>query len=170
MNEAIFSILNNLAGQYWLLDKIIIFGAGPLGFLLLGGMLVFLGMHHDKKKGVRDLTVVVTAAVLAWSIAHLVKYFFPHPRPSEFLGTTVLFAPDDAQSFPSGHATFFSALATVLYFYHKELAFWYFLGALAIGISRVVGGVHWPLDILAGYILGGVIGIFAYLAYKKFSK
>ncbi len=169
MNESIFQTLNNLAGQHWLVDKFFIFCAGPLGFLLLGGLLVFLAMHKDKKKGARDLVVVVTAAACAWGIAHVIKYLYPHARPSELFGTNVLVLPDDIQSFPSGHATFFSALATVLYFYHKKLAVLYGLGALLIGFSRIIVGIHWPLDILAGYILGGLIGVVVYFSYQKWS-
>jgi undecaprenyl-diphosphatase len=99
-------------------------------------------------------------------VARLIKYFFPHPRPSVLPDTHVLLFPDDNQAFPSGHATFFSALAAALYYYHKQIAFWYAVGALLIGLSRIIGGVHWPVDILAGYLLGGIIGAGVYYFYK----
>lgn len=167
MNEQLFNFLNNFAGQNWLFDKAVNFFANQFPFLLLGGLLVFLWMHKDKKKGARDLAVVVTAAFAAWVVARGIKYFFPHDRPSALPGTTVLFVPDDLQSFPSGHATFFSALAAALYFYHKRIAFWYAVGALLIGLARIIGGIHWPADILAGYILGGIIGAGVYYLYQR---
>lgn len=166
MNEQIFHFLNGFAGQYWFFDKAVVFFAQEFPLLLLGGILVFLVMHKDKKKGARDLAVVVTAAIVAWATALLVKYFYSSPRPSIFLDTHVLFFLDDSQSFPSGHATFFSALAAALYFYHKQIAFWYAIGAFLIGLARIIGGVHWPIDILAGYIIGGIIGAAVYYFYK----
>ncbi len=62
----------------------------------------------------------------------------------------------------------FAALASALYFYHKKIALWYAIGALLIGLSRITVGIHWPLDILAGYILGGIIGGGVYFLYKTY--
>ena len=172
MNEQIFHFFNSFAGQNWLFDKMINFFANQFPFLLIGGLGVFLLMHKDKNKNIkkraRDLAVVVTAAFAAWVVARSIKYFFPHERPSALPGTTVLFVPDDMQSFPSGHATFFSALPAALYFYHKKIAFWYAVGALFIGLARIIGGIHWPADILGGYIIGGIIGGGVYFLYQKF--
>src|SRR3989339_514455 len=120
MNEKIFHFFNSFAGQNPLVDKIIIFFADQFPFFLIGGILVFLVMHEDKKKGARDLAVVVTAALVAWSLAHLIKYLYPHARPT-MLPTTHALLPDVDSSFPSGHATFFSALPAALYFYHKQI-------------------------------------------------
>ena len=168
MNTIIFQALNSLAGHNWFFDTAVNFFANQLPFLLIGGLGVFLWMHTDKKKGARDLAVVVTAAFAAWLVARGIKYFFPHDRPSTLSTTTVLFVPDDKSSFPSGHATFFAALPSALYFYHKKIALWYVFGALLIGLSRIIGGIHWPADVLAGYVLGGFIGGGVYFAYQKF--
>ncbi len=172
MNEIIFNALNNLAGQNWLFDKGVNFFANQLPFLLIGGLVVFLWMHKDKnrdiKKRARDLAVLLTAAFMAWLVVLCIKYFFPYERPSVLPTTTVLFVPDDLSSFPSGHATFFAALPAALYFYHKKIALWYAIGALLIGLSRIIGGIHWPVDILIGYILGGLIGGGAYYLYQAY--
>ena len=168
MNETIFHALNSLAGQNWLFDKWVNFFANQFPYLLIGGLGVFLVTHKDKKKGARDLAVVVTAAFAAWLVARGIKYFFPHERPSVLHTTKVLFVPDDMQSFPSGHATFFAALPAALYFYHKRIAFWYAAGALLIGLARIIGGIHWPFDILAGYVIGGIIGGGVYYVYQMY--
>jgi len=62
------------------------------------------------------------------------------------------------------------ALGTALFAYHKKLGAIYILGALAIGVARVVAGVHWPGDILAGWFLGAVIGWLAYSMYHVLKK
>lgn len=168
-NIFIFQSLNGFAADHGVLSRLVVFLANDLGFLLIGGLLVYLFTHKDKKKGVRDVVVVITAALIAWGLAHLIKYFYPHARPSALSDTYVLL-PEKDSSFPSGHATFFSALATALYFYHKKLGLLYSLGALLIGIARVMAGIHWPIDILAGYVLGGIIGTGIYYLYQHFPK
>lgn len=65
--------------------------------------------------------------------------------------------------FPSSHAAFFSALAAALFFIHKKAGIFAGMLALIIGAARIFAGVHTPLDILGGYLLG--CGISALVAY-----
>jgi undecaprenyl-diphosphatase len=71
---------------------------------------------------------------------------YAEPKP-------LVHAPTDA-SFPSGHAATSFAAATVLSFAWPRWAPAFFLLALAIGFSRVYVGVHYPLDIVGGALLG----------------
>jgi len=70
-------------------------------------------------------------------------------------------------SFPSGHAIIFGALATSLYFIHKKLGITYLILAIVIGFSRVVAGVHFPVDIAFGLLLGILISIIFKLCTKS---
>jgi undecaprenyl-diphosphatase len=76
---------------------------------------------------------------------------YPHPEP--------LVAVPSTSSFPSGHTTTSFACATVLSFFVPRAAPGFYLLALAIGFSRIYVGVHWPLDVLGGAILGTAIGL-----------
>jgi undecaprenyl-diphosphatase len=42
----------------------------------------------------------------------------------------------------------------VVFFFHKKWSFLFFVGAVLIGIARVIAGIHWPIDILGGAIIG----------------
>ena len=70
-------------------------------------------------------------------------------------------------SFPSGHAMFFGALAMSLYFVQKRIGYMYFVVALIVGLARVASGVHFPIDIFVGYILGILIAIIFKLILRK---
>ncbi len=60
-------------------------------------------------------------------------------------------------SFPSGHASIAFACATVFAWASPRLARPAFVLAAAIAWSRVYVGVHWPLDVLGGAVLGVLV-------------
>jgi undecaprenyl-diphosphatase len=105
------------------------------------------------------LAWVCTAVLLADLSARGLREAIGRPRPWRryALPHTLVPAPRDS-SFPSGHTTVAFACATVLSYFEPRLAPALFLLALAIGFSRVYVGVHYPLDVLGGAVLGVVLG------------
>jgi len=92
-------------------------------------------------------------------VSTFVKAFVDRPRPPT-VGTLIA---ESTSSFPSGHATSsvatFGALAVVCLVVLRPGVRWWAAGALiglglAIGVSRVAVGVHWPTDVLAGWAPG----------------
>jgi len=167
MNETIFNYFNSFAGLYEWLDIPIVFFSETLGIILLLGLLMFLFSHEHKGQGFHNVTIILTAALFAWVLSWTIKHTYPFPRPFIALDDVIkLINHGGLDSFPSGHATFFSAIVTALYFYHKKIALFYALGALLIGIARIVAGVHWPLDIVVGYALGAAAAVFVYYTYQ----
>lgn len=67
------------------------------------------------------------------------------------------------KSFPSSHATVAFALAFTVLWFDRPLGFIMLILALLIAWGRVFVGVHYPLDVLAGAILGGTV---SWLIYK----
>jgi len=111
-----------------------------------------------RRWGVLVLTVLaVSAADLA---ARGLKEIFDVERPSARYAApkSLVPAPHD-HSFPSGHAATSFAAATVLTATSPRWGPLWFLLALAIGFSRVYVGVHYPLDVLGGAVLGAAIAI-----------
>ena len=92
------------------------------------------------------------AAVLAEPVIQ-----FPHGTDSpEIPGMLTTERPREGRSFPSGHAANNMAVAFVLILFFPRRGWLYLPIALLIGYSRIYTGSHWPLDVLAGMILGAV--------------
>lgn len=163
MNEIIFYFFYSFAHRNNFLDALIGFTADWYGLIILATLFIYLFNHRDNpRKGVRDLFVVGTTAVSAWFIAHFFKDYFQTLRPFDALSSVKPLLLETGFAFPSGHATFFMALATALWFYHKRLAVFFGISAILIGLARVSAGIHWPVDILGGLFLGYAVGVTLY--------
>ncbi len=118
-----------------------------------------------RRWGVFALTVI--AVVLAdWSATGL-KALFDRPRPPLRYAEpkTLVHLPHDA-SFPSGHAATSFAAATMLSFGFPRFAPFLYVLAAAVAFSRVYVGVHYPLDVLGGALLGALVAIALRLLLK----
>jgi undecaprenyl-diphosphatase len=98
---------------------------------------------------------VLTA--LADGAAHLVASLLQRAVGRHRPDVPHLVALPHSGSFPSGHATTAFACATVLAVLEPRLRVPAFLLAAAIAYSRLYLGVHYPLDVLAGALLGVAI-------------
>jgi len=91
-------------------------------------------------------------------------------RPCKTLAVHLLVNCGSGWSFPSSHAA--NLFAQAVFFgalYRKYL--WYFIAfASLVALSRVFVGVHYPIDITAGAILGSAIGLFFAWLLLRFHK
>jgi membrane-associated phospholipid phosphatase len=99
---------------------------------------------------------VAVAAVGTWSVRLALRELVARPRPED------AFWPAEGLSFPSGHTTNSAAMAVIVTvtvwpllapFPRRILVAVAVLVPLAVGLSRVAGGVHWPSDVLGGLLL-----------------
>jgi undecaprenyl-diphosphatase len=109
-----------------------------------------------RRWGVLGLTIVAVA--LADGAATVLKEGIDRPRPPlRYPDQDPLVKVPGTGSFPSGHAATSFAGATILAFAFPRLAPLVYLLAAAIAFSRVYLGVHYPLDVLGGAVLGAAI-------------
>jgi membrane-associated phospholipid phosphatase len=99
---------------------------------------------------------VLLAVAAADGIANLIKVAVGENRPSE---PHPLVAIPHSHSFPSGHTATAFAAATVLSSLVPRAAVAFFVLAAAIGYSRLYVGVHWPLDVLGGAVIGAATAL-----------
>ncbi len=76
--------------------------------------------------------------------------------------------------FPSNHAANMAALAFSLGMFFPRRLPWLAGAAALVAYSRVYVGVHYPLDVASGFMLGIIIGVASGMAFKtlfhKFRK
>jgi undecaprenyl-diphosphatase len=105
---------------------------------------------------VLPFALVVLAVAASDGIATLLKVAIGENRPSD--KGSLLTIPH-SHSFPSGHSAVAFAAATVLAWLVPRASPAFFALALAIGYSRIYVGVHWPLDVVGGAVIGVVTAL-----------
>jgi undecaprenyl-diphosphatase len=154
-DEAMLNAINGFSSTFFDTFFIIVtqFG-GVLGSVAITlGIVSLLAYRRNYKKA-----IIVGATVAGAALLNVVlKLIFERIRPNLWEQLIV----ETSFSFPSGHAMISSALAlSIIYIFWATKYRWaaLVLGGLfivIIGFSRLYLGVHYPTDILAGWIVSG---------------
>jgi membrane-associated phospholipid phosphatase len=175
-----FTFLNSLIYKNATFDSVVFFLAVTLPYITFASTFVFLFFVPTSKdypkwwRGLpRRMLKCVHAGVavgVSYLITSLIKNVAHISRPFEGPnGIQALFLHSGGDSFPSGHATAFSALATVVYFHSKPAGIIFWAIAILISLARVTAGVHYPIDIAFGLAIGGLTGFFLNRLWRKIS-
>jgi undecaprenyl-diphosphatase len=132
------------------------------------GVLAFL--FHGRR---RHALVLGGAVLLAWISSEALKTLYSRPRPDLVPHGSYVYS----ASFPSGHSTLSAATYLTLAMLisslepkrrTKALVYGLAFGFLfTVGLSRVYLGVHWPSDVLAGWCLGAVWALIAWIVLRR---
>ena len=79
-------------------------------------------------------------------------------KHDDFIKIPYLMKESERQSFPSGHVTFLVLFGFICAFYFSDF-FWIILSlfialSVIMGISRLILGVHFPIDVIFGFVFG----------------
>ncbi len=138
----------------------------PMYIVLLG-----LIIYHDKKKSWKPIVAILFTIAIADNVASrllktTVKRLRPCHNPDIQNLLHLVGNCGGKYGFASSHTANSFGLATIIVFlYGKKYPAtkWLFLWASIVSYSRIYVGVHYPLDILAGIL----IGIFAAFGISK---
>jgi undecaprenyl-diphosphatase len=171
LDTQLFYALNNLASRSEFGDSLIIFFASHLPYILL---IMFFGFvlysQFSRIEKIRILCVGLASSLIArYGITEIIRFIYHRPRPYADLDVHQLLE-NSSWSFPSGHAAFFFALSPVVYLYNKKWGIWFFVASATISLGRVAAGIHYPLDILGGALVGVLVAyVTLYFVVKKSS-
>ena len=163
----LFNLINGFAGKWQWLDYIGMFFAQYCEWFLWLALILFLAINV-KKNWKMFIEAFFAAGISKFVLAEIIRWLWFRPRPFVALNFVPLIEqrPTEA-SFPSGHASFYFAMSTIVYFYNKKAGIIFYIISTLIVLARVFCGVHWPSDILAGALLGILT---AWLISKLFRK
>lgn len=147
-NVSIFYLINH--NRHFLLDLFFqYFRLLGKGWVLVPAFVVVFLLEGER------LRLFLATIIIESITVYLLKALFSTPRPASVLRDVYLLEPLHQKSFPSGDTAMAFALAT---FFSQGAPLWLkailWIYALLIGYGRVYLGVHFPLDVVAGALIG----------------
>ena len=127
----------------------------------------FYHFFKDKQKWL-ILSHVSLSVLISFLISQLIGllYFRPRPFISNFQVVNDI-NPLSEKSFPSDHTTIAFALAAAVYCSHKKLGIFLLILAFLVGFGRIYTGVHYPLDVLGGILVGIISALLVYYLFRS---
>ncbi|MBC7828853.1 MAG: phosphatase PAP2 family protein [Chitinophagaceae bacterium] len=141
------------------------------GRFLIPAYIVLVGYFLIRRKMIYGLHIAIMA-VTSSALSYYGKRIFQRARPDSPLIQTL-----KTYSFPSGHALSSFIFCSILIYlvwrgnmqrvWKWTLSILLFLVSITIGLSRIVLGMHYPSDVLAGFCLGFVWVILSFYLLNK---
>lgn len=125
----------------------------------LAVLVVILYLVGDKRLS-KELGL---AGIISGGIAFVLKVAIRAPRPHE--AATIL-----QFGFPSGHTALAFTAALIVGKENERIEGWLVLLAVLVGISRIWLGVHYPVDVLGGALIGLITGSLVNRNWKVFEE
>jgi len=139
-------------------------------------LLVFMLINFGRKAWIWVLFFIANVALTDQISSHLFKHLVGRPRPCaddvlQFYTRLLLGGCSGGFSFPSSHAANHFGMATFIYLTLKPaIGNWgklFFVWAATISYGQIYVGVHYPLDVLGGTIIGCAAGYLMATIYNK---
>jgi undecaprenyl-diphosphatase len=156
----LFVALNSLAGQWpWLDTPARLFLNDYFVPTIIAITLLALWFEGTDSSTIRTsnqraVLVGALSAVLVNVLVKISNVFYFRPRPFHTYKVNLLFYQPIDSSFPSNAAALGFSVAAGVWFYQRRWGWFLFSVAAIFGLSRIFGGVHYPLDVVAGATLG----------------
>ncbi|MCJ7653663.1 MAG: phosphatase PAP2 family protein [Actinobacteria bacterium] len=168
LDYSIFHALNSIAGRSSVLDWFIRVGADdhiiPVVLTLLVLLVILLARDsREREAAAMCLICAVAAVVISVTILFALNSLFFRPRPFTTHSVNLLLYHNTDSAFPSNAATLAFALSFAVLFYHRKVGLAMLALGTFLGLARVAAGVHYPMDILGGILLGLASACFARL-------
>lgn len=155
LNAMIFRVINGMAHQNAMLDKLMIFMSEyvPDIFMIVLALVFIIGLvkKNSKMRGITVDTFIII--VLNLFLGYIIGVIWYVPRPFVNNKVNLLIPHTMDASFPSDHAIGTMSIAVGINKYSKIYGVLLTILSILVGISRVFVGHHYPADVLGGYAI-----------------
>jgi len=172
-DKIIFEFLYSFSHKTMAIDWFFIFLAKYVVYLIV---LIFIFNVLFKLDGLKKKISIILLTAFSIIISRgvlteVIRFFYNAPRPFDNPNIQSLIGHESGFSFPSGHMTFLIPIALWNFSINKKLGIWLSVLTILVGLGRVTSGVHYPIDIFGGIVVG-VIGFYSakFLLKKTVSK
>ncbi|MEO6205839.1 MAG: phosphatase PAP2 family protein [Mycobacteriales bacterium] len=139
------------------------YGIVLFGVVLIAGYVV--ARRRDDLVATARALLAGVGVLLAVAVNQPIVHAVGEQRPFDQLsGVLVLVHRSADASFPSDHAVMAGATAVGLLFFSRRLGIVAVVAAVLMAVARVYVGVHFPLDVLAGLVVGATVAVLVQLA------
>ena len=160
MNIYLFNIIHNLAENNFI-NYLSIFISYIYVYALPIILIIWIVYRQSRK--MFAFSILFLSSFFAWFLSQFIKIMTDIARPVVMNPIII----ESGSSFPSQHGALTMALAVTVYSLDKKLGIFLFVMSILVGLSRVILGVHFPIDVLAGWVLGALIGFIFIKLFKK---
>lgn len=132
-------------------------------------VLLVIIISYIVRKDILNIFLILGTGAFAWVASYIIKTLSMIPRPFVALNLTPLFM-ESGFSFPSAHVTVISAISVIAWNIDYRLGITFFAFTILVALSRMIIGVHYPIDVIGGICLGILIGLSALWFYNATSQ
>jgi undecaprenyl-diphosphatase len=164
-DHSLMRLANNWAAPRWLRFYALLATRAGDGWLWCAiglAILCFGGEDRFRALAATGISSAVSILLFLW-----LKRFAARPRPCQIephCWATLL--PPDQFSFPSGHTMTAFAVTIPMALFYADLTAGLLFCAFSIALSRILLGMHFLSDVIAGACIGAGIGYLGYLAVQ----
>ena len=150
-----------------ILDEIMLFitSLADVGWFWIALGIIFLVLKKHRKMGLQLLVSMLCTLIIGNLI---LKNIFARPRPCDIdTAVQLLISRPHGHSFPSGHSINSMSAAVAIFLNNKKFGIPALILATLIGFSRLYLFVHFPTDVLVGFVVAILVAIGVDWAFRK---
>ncbi|MBJ8030159.1 undecaprenyl-diphosphatase [Bacillus cereus group sp. N21] len=163
-----FRWINDLGKQNPSLNPMMVFVAEYMLYALVLGVLIYWFTRNNKNR----MMIIQggLAFIVAEIIGKIVGQFYSHHQPFAVLpNVNQLVEHEIDNSFPSDHTILFFSICVSMWLVRKKEGWLWLMLAFCVAISRIWVGVHYPIDVVTGALVGIISALFVYWIAPKLS-